>query len=117
MLGKRIPSCLLTVVMICQRHMKVRVDLAGAGSRQSVPVDVRNGIFLVILMSSVKPEKKHDPTQIRFLDARRAPSFWQEMNIIITIGEGNSKLTTITTPRNKTYSTIPNPYSAKSNVT
>ena len=58
MLGKRIPSCLLTVVMICQRHMKVRVDLAGAGSRQSVPVDVRNGIFLVIQMSSVKPEKK-----------------------------------------------------------
>ena len=58
MLSNRIPSCLLTVVMVCQRHMKVRVDLAGAGSRQSVPVDVRNGIFLVIQMSSVKPEKK-----------------------------------------------------------
>ena len=59
MLCKRIPSCLLTVVMVCQRHMKVRVNLAGAGSRQSIPVDVRNGILLVIQMSSVKPEKKN----------------------------------------------------------
>ena len=36
----------------------MRVDLAGAGSRQSIPVDVRNGILSVIQMSSVKPENE-----------------------------------------------------------
>ena len=36
----------------------MRVDLAGAGSRQSIPVDVRKGILSVIQMSSVKPENE-----------------------------------------------------------
>ena len=81
MLCKRILSCPLTVVMVGQSHMKVRVHLAGAGSRQSIPIDVRNSILLVIQMSSVKPEK-NNPTQIRFLDARRACSFWLGRNAI-----------------------------------
>jgi len=55
--------------MVCQSYMKVRVDLAGAGSRQSIPVDVRNGILSVIQMSSVKPE--NEKNQIRFLDVTR----------------------------------------------
>jgi len=74
--------------MVGQNYMKVRVDLAGAGSRQSIPVDVRNGILLVIQMSSAKPEKKHNPKQIRFLDPRRTGSCWQERNNI-TITAGN----------------------------
>ena len=42
----------------------MRVNLAGAGSRQSIPVDVRNGILLVVQMSSVKPEIKSSANKI-----------------------------------------------------
>jgi len=76
--------------MVCQSYMKVRVDLASTGSRQSVPVNVRNGILLVIQMSSVKPEngKKSNPTQIRFLDVTRTGSCCKGRSVI-TIGAGN----------------------------
>ena len=54
-------------MVTCQSHMEVRMDLTGACSRQNIPVNVRDCVFLVVLVGSEKPER--NSTHTSFLNS------------------------------------------------